>query len=125
MPVAVDPKAQTTFVLAAERGSLKPTKFFLRPLTMRQLARVKDAGTDLSEDGARVKVNLASLALEAATQGLVGWEDFHDAAGAAVPFTARNLERLGLDVLTEIGHEVLRLNRLGGDDEKNSVSAPA
>jgi len=130
MPIAYDPSATTEYVLACDRDTPKPTRFKLSHLTARQLAAIQDSARVVAPgpDGvvALRSLNIEGMYADACEAALVGWTDFYDATGSPVAFKRgpAAIARLMPAWVAEIGKEVLRLNVLTEDEEKNSSSAP-
>lgn len=115
MPVAINPKAETSYVLAAEREQPKPTRFKLRPLTSAQKLKLMGRHADPRTG----ETNGITLTIGCAEEGLVGWSDFPDRDGKPTRFRPGDLSALCEADIIEIGGEVWRLSNLTESDEKN------
>lgn len=83
MPIALDPKRRSDFIVEAERGTPETaTVFHIRALTYRQRREVEDA-LFAFEHGAGNAVNRTGLARTIRLKyGLTGWRNFNGADGA-------------------------------------------
>lgn len=93
MPIALDPKRTSEFVLSCDRKdeSGKPipkekqTVFELRVLTARELAQLEDELSEVDMRGT-IKVKAGSQVLKILKLGLVGWKNFKDGKGNEIQF---------------------------------------
>jgi hypothetical protein len=126
MVVAIDPDATFDHVLREERDSAEPTVFKLKPLTARQLAQIEDML--VVHLGGGVRLNTGMQTLEVLRLGLVGWENFKDAAGNPVPFVPitpkdeRSLDLLHPRWRVELANAVTEHAKLTEEQRKNSGS---
>lgn len=135
MPIAQDPNKPFEYVLKADRGTERPTRWLLKPLTVREEADLRD-GIMQYAGGASVegRVLAGSIELKTLKLGLVGCEDFYDAAGNAVPFedepdnkrhptrrvvTDGFLSWISRSDRTELAEAIAERNRVTEDEEKN------
>jgi len=124
MPIAIDPREETPFVLARERASAKPTKFWLKALTSRQFIAITDAarviGPDATTGELVVKnVNVGLMLCDFATAALTRVEDMDTKDGKPFRFRRGDLSFLSADDVQEIGIEVQSLNKLTEVEAKN------
>lgn len=118
MPLAMDPSATFPVVLPSDRGKSPTPTFWYRHLSARKSRQIETDWLNLREgaDPARAW----PVILEAATAGLVGWENMTDEKGKKVPFDPERLPDLCTDgeIALLIGL-VLQARRPGTDDLKN------
>lgn len=123
MPVARNKLETVRYVTIADRA-LPPERqsvFLLRPLTNKTRAQIQNL-VQLHADG-RTSPLLGSMRRAALKAGLVGWENFADADGKAVPFQTEKGSRLfhGVDVVNPPTDETLEW--LSPEDEVELANA--
>ena len=132
MPIALDPRRETKYVLACDRElpTEKQTKFFIRPLTIRQHAEWQDSIMNYDAETKEVKTNYYSNILTLLRFGLIGCSDFFDSEGREVRFAMRNgqvsdefLERLSPEHRYEIATAIKDLSTPSERDLGGSSSA--
>jgi len=119
VPIALDPRRETKYVLACDRAlpAEKQTKFVIRPLTIRQHAEWQDSIMGYDAETKEVKTNYYSNILTLLRFGLIGCNDFFDSEGREVRFSMKNhvvaddfLERLSPEHRYEIATAIKDLS---------------
>lgn len=113
MPIALDPKRTTVYVLKAEREQPEPTQFTLRALTARERADVADQGTLTSEG--EWSINAVAQRNRRVWYGLTGWENFKSSKGTEIVFDPKNAARLDYlddDTLAELSAAIRDLSEV-------------
>lgn len=123
MAIAVSVDQIKDFILEEDQKSPKEeqTVFKLRPLTARQRALVQDC-SELASDGVSIKMHVGTIQLKTVEAGLVSWSNFKDAAGVEVKFgknAMKNMDRLPVQVITQLYAAITDLNTVGAEEEKN------
>ena len=146
MPIAVDPQKPFDFILSCDRDEAgapkddasaesiserRVTRFKLKPLTVQEATSVEDGVAAWDTASGKVDVRQGTQTLTILRLGLVGWEDFYDAAGNPVPFTVANngktkgqvtnatLDRLAPSWRREIAEAIMEQTRLTEDERGN------
>lgn len=122
--IALSAREEWDYVLTEDRGTAAPTRFRLRPLTLRERNEVEDLiGESIGTRGYRYgTVNTKVL-----RAGLAGWDGLTDAAGAEVRYAADRdgrvreelLERLPSAACMELANEILMRSTVTAADRKN------
>ena len=115
------------------------TKFFLKPIDVFLKGHIYDNATVLQakqgtdEVGFRTRVNQTNI--EVVRHGLIGFENFLDKRGNAIPFKTVKanvngreydvasdevLTALGLNLIQELAAEIKRISEVDQEEEKNS-----
>lgn len=136
MTIAVDPNKPFDYVLKADRGAAKPTRWKLKPLTVREEAELRDGIMQYGGQGAGVEGRMLAGSTELRTLklGLVGCEDFYDSDGNAIAFesepdnkrhptrsvvTDAFLSWISRGDRTELAEAIAERNHVTEDEEKN------
>lgn len=132
MPIALDPRRETKYVLACDRElpADKQTRFVIRPLTIRQHAEWQDSIMNYDAETKEVKTNYYSNILTLLRFGLIGCEQFTDSEGRDVRFGMTKgvvsddfLERLSPEHRYEIATAIKDLSTPSERDLGGSSSA--
>lgn len=133
MPIAFDPTRPWEYILKEDRGTEKPTRFHLIALDVGDEAALQDRLVAVDGATKTTRVATGSHALEILRAGLVGWDDFFDAGGNAVPFDVdksrrmrgrdpvsdASLKRLSPKHRTELADAITERNTIAEDEAKN------
>ena len=102
------------FTPADEVGKEDATEFNLQPLTTPQMARIQahfDAATG----------SISAVGLYTACEfGLKGWRNLLDHEGNDLKFNKRRLDVLPIEIVAEVGGQIIANSVLTDEDEKNS-----
>jgi len=125
MPIALTPNKKWDYVLREDRG-LPPDKqtiFKLKALSSEEFFAIQN----IQYTNGFGTANQSVLII-----GLVGWENFLDNQGQAVPFNLEdgacaqeNLDRLTPAIMMELIGAIRKRNELSEDEIKNSPSGDA
>ena len=124
MAIAVDPQRTIRYVLLQDAALPLPeqTTFLLKTFSARELAQIEDGSASISATGEQ-RVYTGSMRLRALEIALVGWENFKERSGLAVPFDevnrGKNLDRLAPEWRREMANHVLAETRLTEAEVKN------
>lgn len=134
-----------------------PTIFKIGTLTSRDVARIRDgvtsfefatskpkgkgdAANEEEQGNTKTSIEKSKLTFEACRRGIVGWENYVDNAGNAIPFETISreidgkqrrvvkpelLDTLPLEVLEELADVILGEAEPSGDDLGNSQEQPS
>lgn len=103
----------------SEAGESEPSKFQLQPLTGMQKMEVMCHGVATPDGMFRTDHDGQRLLLR---YGVTGWVNVHDEEGNPLEFTRQELEKLPMNILTELANEVLQRAVLQEVDRKKSGS---
>ena len=131
MPIAIDPESQWPYTLREERGQPNATTFKLKALTVAEEGRIRDSLASVNPTESTVSVRSGTHELEILRAGLVGVENFFDAAGGEVPFESvrigkrevvsdKFLARLAPKHRQEIAEAIMERNTVTDAERKNS-----
>lgn len=131
MIFAVSPNQTFEYILEEDRKSDEPTVFTLRTLTARELCKIEDKVTRLSQnpdnkDEVTISLYSGTQSLEAILAGLRGWKNFKNVNGEDVPFKAdkkgvpkeETLDLLPSDARSELSGVILARSRVTEEDGK-------
>lgn len=131
MTLAHEPGETWEYVLLADRkledGDPGKPIFTLKRLSARERARIDDKAAEgtpgTRKKAGKVHIRQGSTILAYLDQGLVGWENLHNAAGESIEFdrnkAQKNYDRLPQDVLDELADALATGNQLEDDEVKN------
>lgn len=100
------------YVPNCDKNEPEKTTFKLRPLNGQQHMEVLH---EIDETG-HYTARAMGLAIK---YGLIGWENFTDAGGAALPFSPLNITRIPPVIMQELALAVIRRSDLGEAALKN------
>lgn len=127
--IGLNPKAVSRVTIDAdvEANGKGATVFLVRAWTVEQESRVRAAilrEKDAKTDEERGEVRYAAI-IEILRQSLAGWENFNDAAGAAIAFSASEIEAcigaVPFWARAELASKILDLNWVSGETVGKSV----
>jgi len=122
--IALSPRETWEYVLQEERGTETPTRFVLRPLTLRERNEAEDIlGASMAVKG----YAYGSFNTKVLRAGLAGWHDLKDGNGAEVRYGVDRdgkvredlLERLPSAVCMELANEIMTRSTVSSADRKN------
>lgn len=123
MPIAIDPKKTWTYVLECDRAlpASQQTRWKLKALTVAEHARIADGASSFHRETGTIRIAQGTEVLETLRAGLVGCENFIDAAGLLVQFNQSDefLSRLRPEWRAELAAAIKDHNTLDADDRKN------
>lgn len=128
MPIALDTKRETRYVLRCDRESMPETQtvFILRAMKCRENAEVKDDLVVFDKTTQDVKSRGGSTELKVLRFGLIGCENFKDSTGADVKFLLSGgvvadafIDRLAYDWRVELANAITKLSDVPEPDLGN------
>ena len=131
MIFAVCPDTTFEYVPESDRDSENPTAFSLRTLTIRELTKIEDKVTRVSQNENTEEVTISvftgTQSLESLRAGLRGWKNFCDAKGNEIEFVAdkkgipkdETLSLIPADIRQELSSEILSRSRVTESERKN------
>ncbi len=123
MPIFIDPRQETEFVLERERGKPDATRFHLKALTAHQRMEIKDRATIIGPgpDGTPtvVGIRVQSMLYDYAAAAITAVDGGVTESGKPFRFRRGDLSSFTEADIKEIGVEVQRLNEVDEVEAKN------
>lgn len=119
----IDPSISFDFIVEEERKlpAKKQTIFKIKNLTVRESERIKNSLFTKQGTGkqATEQLLIGSQERRSLEMGLVGWENFIDQGGKAIPFNQQNFDFIPSKYRTEIALEIRGEAELSEEEVKN------
>ncbi len=113
----VEAGAVSDYILQSQKEENDPIVFKLKTLSTREFSLV------MGQYKMSVDDSMSSIPAEALYKafqiGLVGWENAKDEAGNEVKFSPAQKEKIGFNIMAEIGNEIITRSKIDGEQVKN------
>lgn len=125
--IGISIKEEKEYIVEKDRSSKNPTIFVLKPITASEFININSVLiADKVEDKAKKEIDKVQAMKTIVPTVLAGvkkikniWSEKEKKAVDIENPTISDIDLLPFDILTEIYNEIMNLNKVSGDEEKN------